>query len=124
MTDGWKNLDTEHPTYVTKIAEGAHVDPWRCPPEGGDVSVLPVPRLFTDVAALAGYAATRNDDLFDQLRIMVDVIDADGGLRITPAAMVRLCATGKAILDDIAACGLSPTQSAAPSVVAVPPDAT
>jgi hypothetical protein len=123
-TDGWKSLDTEHPTYVTAIAEGTAVDPWRCPPEGADTSFLPVPHLFTDVAALAGYAATRSDDLADQLRIMVDAIGADGGLRITPAAMVRLCVTGKAILDDIAYFGLSPTPSAAPSVVAVLPDAT
>jgi len=111
-------------TYVTAIAEGADIDPWRFVPDGADASVLPVPRLFTDVAALAGFAATRSDDLVDQLRIMVDAIGADGGLRITPAAMVRLCATGKAILDDIACCGLSPTSSAAPSVGAVLPDAT
>ena len=123
-TDGWRSLETEHLTYVTAIAEGADVDPWRFVPDGADASVLPVPRVFTDVAALAGFAATRSDDLVDQLRIMVDAIGADGGLRITPAAMVRLCATGKAILDDIAHFGLSPTPSAAQSVVAVPPDAT
>ncbi len=122
--DGWKSLDTEHPTYVTAIAEGTDIDPWRCPPEGADTSVLPVPRLFTDVAALAGYAATRSDDLVDQLRIMVDAIGADGGPRITPAAMVRLRATGKAILDDIAAFGLSPTPSATPSVFSDVPDVT
>jgi len=123
-TDGWKSLETEYLTYVTAIAEGADIDPWRFVPDGADASVLAVPRLFTDVAALAGFAATRSDDLVDQLRIMVDAIGADGGLRITPAAMVRLCATGKAILDDIACCGLSPTSSAAPSVGAVLPDAT
>ncbi len=124
-TDGWKSLDTEHPTYVSAIAEGAGVDPWRFVPDGGDASVLPVPGLFSDVAACAGYAATRSEDLVDQLRIMIDAIGADGGLRITPAAMVRLCDTGQAILDDIARCGLSPTgPKAAASMVPAAPDAT
>ena len=45
-TDGWKSLDTEHPTYVSAIAEGANVDPWRFVPDGGDASVLPVAGLF------------------------------------------------------------------------------
>lgn len=124
-TDGWKSLDTEHPTYVSAIAEGADVDPWRFVPDGGDASVLPVPGLFSDVAACAGYAATRSEDLVDQLRSMIDAIGADGGLRITPAAMVRLCGTGQAILDDIARCGLSPTgPKAATSMVPAAPDAT
>jgi hypothetical protein len=73
---------------------------------------------------IAGYVATRSEDLADQLLIMIDAIDADGGLRITPAAMVRLCATGKAILDDIDVFGLGSPPSTAASVVAVPPDAT
>ena len=123
-TDGWKSLDTEHPTYVSAIAEGANVDPWRFVPNGGDASVLPVPGLFSEVAACAGYAATRSEDLVDQLRIMVDAIGTDGALRITPAAMVRLCATGQAILDDIATFGLSPTSTVAASVVTSAPDAT
>ena len=109
-TDGWTSLDTEHPTYVSTIAEGADVDPWRFVPDGGDASVLPVPGLFSEVTACAGYAATRSEELVDQLRIMVDAIGADGGLRITPAAMVRLCATGQALLDDIATFRLSPLQ--------------
>jgi len=104
-TDGWKSLDTEHRTYVSAIAEGGDVDPWRFVPDGGDASVLPVPGVFSGVAACAGYAATRSEDLVDQLRIMVAAIGADGRLRITPAAMVRLCGTGQAIIDDIARCG-------------------
>ena len=40
--------------------------------------VLPVPGLFSQVAACAGYAATRSEDLVDSLRIMVDAIGADG----------------------------------------------
>ncbi|WP_158638044.1 hypothetical protein [Sphingomonas ginsenosidivorax] len=56
---------------------------------------------------------------------MIDAIDADGGLRITPAAMVRLCGTGQAILDDIARCGLSPRGSKAATImVPAAPDAT
>jgi hypothetical protein len=61
-----------------------------------------------------------------QLRIMIDAIDADGGLRITLKAMVRLCATGKAMIDDIDGFALTPTQSTTPIVVAIapaPPDA-
>lgn len=77
-TDGWKSLDTEHPTYVSAIAEGADVDPWRFVPDGGDASVLPVPGLFSEVAACAGYAATRSEVLVDQLRIMIDAIGAGG----------------------------------------------
>ena len=73
---------------------------------------------------LAGYAATRSEDLVLQLRIMIDAINAVGGLRITPAAMVRLCATGKAILDDIDGFGLGSNPNAATPVVAVPPAAT
>ena len=61
------------------VAEGAVVDPWRFVPDGGDASVLPVPGLFSEVTACAGYAATRSEDLFDQLRIMIDAIGADGG---------------------------------------------
>ena len=41
------------------VAEGADVDPWRLVPDGGDASVLPVPGLFSEVTACAGYAATR-----------------------------------------------------------------
>lgn len=97
----------------------------RIVPEGGDASVLPVPGLFSEVKACAGYAATQSEDLVDQIRIMIDAIGAVEGLRITPAAMVRLCATGQAILDDIATFGLSPTvQKAAASAVTAAPDAT
>ena len=106
------------------VAEGADVDPWRFVPDGGDASVLPVPGLFSEVAACAGYAATRSEDLVDQLRIMIDAIGAEEALRITPAAMVRLCATGQAILDDIARFGLSPTSTVAASVVTSAPYAT
>jgi hypothetical protein len=122
--DGWRSLDTGSPVYVAAIAEGADIDPWRLSPSGADASVLAVPRLFSDVAMVAGYAATRSEDLVDQIRIMIDAIGADGSARITPDAMVRLRATGKAILDDIASFGVSPTPSAATSVVAVPPDVT
>lgn len=104
--DSWKGLDWKQPTYVVALAQGEDIDPWRRTPEGADVSTLPVPGLFTDVAKLAGYPATRSEDLVLQLRIMVDAIGADGGLRIDPAAMVRLCATGKAMLEDIDRCGL------------------
>ena len=124
-TDGWKSLNTEHPTYVSAIVEGADVDPWRFVPDGGDASVLPVPAVFSGVAVCAGWAATRSDDLVDQLRIMIDAIGADGRLRITPAAMVRPCGMGQAILDDIARCGLRRTvPNTAASVVTSAPDAT
>lgn len=123
-TSAWKALDCELRTYVSALAEGADVDPWRHVPEGGEVSTLPVPGLFSDVAMLAGYAATRSEDLVLQLRIMIDAIGADGRLRITPDAMVRLCATGKAILDDIDGFGLGSAPRTAASVVAVPPGAT
>ncbi len=87
--------------------------------------VLPLPGLFVQVAACAGYAATLGEDVVDQLRIMIVAIGADGAPRITPAAMVRLCGTGKAILDDIASCGLRPTApKAATDVVTPAPDAT
>ena len=82
-------------------------------PDGADTSVLPVPRLFSDVAMLAGYAATRSEDLVDQLRIMLDAMDAKGGpSRIAPTAMARLRATGKAILDDIEGFELGSTSQA------------
>lgn len=77
-------------------------------PRSADVSVLPVPGLFSDVTRLAGYAATRSEDLVLQLRIMLDAIDGDGGSRIDKHAMVRLCATGRAMLDDVERCGLPP----------------
>ena len=73
---------------------------------------------------LADYAATRNEDLVHQLRIMINALDAAGGLRITPDAMVRLCATGKAIIDDIDGFALGSSLKAAVPVVAIPPDAT
>lgn len=43
-----------------------------------------------------------------QLRIMLDAIDGDGGSRIDKHAVVRLGATGRAILDDIEPFGLPP----------------
>ena len=55
-------------TYVVALAEGADVEPWGLTPEGADASILPVPGLFTDVATLASYAATRSEDLLLQLR--------------------------------------------------------
>lgn len=113
------------PPTSALVAEGADVNPWRFVPDCGDASVLPVPGLFSDVAACGGYAATRSEDLVGQLRIMIDAIGADGELRISSAAMVRLCGTGQAILDDIARCGLSPTgPKAAASMVPAAPDAT
>lgn len=66
------------PRMSALVAEGADVDPWRFVPDGGNVSVLPVPGLFSQAAACAGYAATRCEDLVDQLRIMIDAIGADG----------------------------------------------
>jgi hypothetical protein len=75
------------------------------------------------VTACEGYAATRNEDLVDQF-IMIDAIGAEGALRITPAAMVRLYATGQILLDDIATFGLSPASTVAASVVTSAPDAT
>lgn len=106
QSDAWKHLDWEQPSYVVALAQGAGVDPWQRTLEGADASVLPVPGLFTDVARLVGYPATRSEDLVLQLRIMVDAIGDDGRLRIDPKAMVRLCATGRSILQDIDACGL------------------
>jgi len=61
------------------VAEGADVDPWALSAGGGDDSALPAPGVFSAVAACAGYAATRSDDLVDQIYIMVDAIGADGG---------------------------------------------
>ncbi len=106
QSDAWKSFDWEQPTYVVALAHGEDVDPRRHPPEGADVSALPVPGLFADVAKLARYSATRSEDLALQLRIIVDAIGDDGGLRIDPPAMVHLCATGKAMLDDIDRYGL------------------
>ena len=106
QSDAWKSLDWQQLSYVVALAQGTDVDPWQLTPEGADGSVLPVPGLFTDVARLAGYSATRSEDLVLQLRIMLDAIGDDGRLRIDPKAMVRLCATGKAILDDVDRCGL------------------
>ena len=57
---------------------------------------------------MAGYAATRSEDLVLQLLIMLDAIGDDGRLRIDPKALVRLCATGRTILEDIEAFGLPP----------------
>ena len=106
QSDAWKAHDCERPTYVVAMAEGPDVDPWGLTPEGDDASVLTVPGLFTDVAGFAGYPATRSEDLFLQLRIMLDAIGDDGKLRIDPKEMIRLCATGKAILEDVERCGL------------------
>jgi hypothetical protein len=106
QSDAWKAHDSERPTYVVAMAEGADVDPWSLTSEGADASVLPVPGLFTDVARFAGYPAARSEDLVLQLRILLDAIGDDGRLRIDPKAMVRLCATGNAILEDVERCGL------------------
>jgi hypothetical protein len=64
--------------------------------------------MFLDLPRFAGNAATRSESLVLQLRIMLDAIDGDGGSRIDKHAMVRLCAMGRAILNDIERCGLSP----------------
>ena len=67
------------PPTSALVAAGADVDSWRFVPDGGDASVLPVPGVFSGMAACAGYAATRSEDLVDQIRIMIDAIGADGG---------------------------------------------
>jgi hypothetical protein len=69
-------------------------------------SHLPVESMFLNLARFAGYAATRSVNLILQLRIILDAADGDGGTRIDKHAMVRLCATGRAISDDIERCGL------------------
>ena len=112
------------PLMSALVAEGADVAPYRLVLDGCAASALPVPGLFSQATACAGYTATRSEDLVDSLRIMIDAIGADRGLRITPAAMVRLCATWQALLDDIATFGLSPTSTVAASVVTSAPDAT
>ncbi len=104
--DGWKCVTYEPSTYIVAIAQGDDVDPWTLDASGADASVIPVPPVFTDIAQIIGYAGTRADDLVLQLRIMVDACRADGHPRIDAAAMLRLCATGKALLDDIDRCGL------------------
>ena len=75
---------------------------------GADTSLLPVPGLFTDVAQLVDYAATRSEDLVLQLRIMLDAIGDDGRPGFDPKALVRLCATGRAMLKNIEAFELPP----------------
>ena len=112
------------PRISALVTEGADVDPWRFVPNGDDTAVLPVPGLFVQVAACAGYAATRSEDLVDQIRIMIDAIGAEGAPADHPVAMVRLCATGQSILDDIATFGSRPTSTVAASVVTSAPDAT
>lgn len=107
QSDSWKGLDWEQPTYVAALVRGEHIDPWRRTPEGGDASTLRVPGLFTDVATLAVYSATRSEALVLQLRIMIDAIAYDGRSRIDPGAMARLSATGRAMLDDVDRCGLA-----------------
>jgi len=66
------------PRISALVAECADVDPWRFVLDGDAASVLPVPGLFVQVAACAGYAATRSEDLVDQIRIMIDAIGAEG----------------------------------------------
>lgn len=107
-SDAWTALDWEQPTYVVALAPGGDVDPWQRTLERADTSILPVPGVFTDVAQLAGYAATRSEDLVVQLRIMLNAIGDDGRPRIDPKALVRLCATGRVMLRAIEAFGLSP----------------
>lgn len=102
----WTSHSAPTPSYVVALARGAGVYPWASITEGADASVLPVPGLFSDTARVAGYAATRSEDLVLQLRIMLDAIGHDGRLRIDPKAMVRLCATGNALLGDVDRCGL------------------
>lgn len=104
--DGWKSVTCDQSTYIVAIAQGDDIDPWTLDAVGAEASVIPVPPVFTDIAQIIGYAATRADDFVLQLRIMLDAMDADGP-RIDAAAMLRLCATGKTLLDDIDRCGLS-----------------
>ena len=109
QTDAWKGIDHEQPTYIVALAEGDDVDPWTLDPTGADASTIPIPPVFTDVAQLAGYAATRADDLVMQLRIMVDAIGAVGAPRIEPDALLRLRNSGITILQDVDRCGLPVT---------------
>jgi hypothetical protein len=76
------------------------------------------------VTKLAGSPAARSEDRIDEHFIIIDATDDDGGLRITPMAVVRLCGTREAILDDIDGFGIGFNPNAAAPVVAVPPDAT
>ncbi|RZL25271.1 MAG: hypothetical protein EOP64_06990 [Sphingomonas sp.] len=123
-TDGWKSLDTEHPTYASACRCRCGRRSLASVLDGDAASVLPVPGLFVQVAACAGYAATRSEDLVDQIRTMIDVIGAEGAPTDHPAAMVRLCATVQALLDDIATFGLSAASTVAAGVVTSAPDTT
>jgi hypothetical protein len=111
-SDSWTALDWEQPCYVAALRTGDAVDPARPVLGIGDVVVadLPVPGLFTEVGRLAGYAATRADELVDKLRTLIDAIDADGGVRIEPEALVALCTVGRSILEDIGRRGLVPSK--------------
>jgi len=124
-TDGWKSLDTEHPTYVSACRSRSRrrflaLRPrWRrclCPARPGRVLWYGGLRgLCRDPERGSGRPDPYHDRR-DRRRWRV---------RITPVAMVRLCGTGQAILDDIARCGLSPTgPKAAASMVTSAPDAT
>ncbi|RSV14859.1 hypothetical protein CA235_10050 [Sphingomonas sp. ABOLF] len=104
----WPSHCRPTPCYAVALTPGVDVDRWRDTPKGVDASVLPTAGLFRDMARVAGYAATRSEDLVPQLRIMLDAIGDDRRPRIDSEAQVRPCVTGRTILEDIEAFGLSP----------------
>ncbi|MES3110102.1 strawberry notch-like NTP hydrolase domain-containing protein [Sphingomonas aurantiaca] len=55
------------PLMSALVAEGADVAPYRLVLDGCAASALPVPGLFSQATACAGYAATRSEDLVDPL---------------------------------------------------------
>jgi len=77
------------------------------------------------VAACAGYAATRSEDLVDQLRIIDRRDRRRWSAKDHPSGDGPPVRYGQAILDDIASCGLRPTvPKPATDVVTPAPDAT
>ena len=92
---------------------------------GGAASALPLPGLFSQVAACAGYAATRSEDLVDQLAHHDRRGRRRGSAHGSPQRRRSACVQrGSAILEDIATFGLSATSTVAASVVTSAPDAT
>ena len=100
-SDGWKAIDWERPTFVTAAALGADASPWRRFPEGDERSEQTIPRRFTEVAMVAGYAATISDMIVQQLRNFADAIDADGRILVASGMLARLRGEVCALLVDI-----------------------
>lgn len=103
----WRAHDDVGDTYIDAIGAG-DADHWT----DGFRSALPIPGALTETAVVAGYAATRADELVRLVRRLLDAIPACPPSQSAATAVAELRTEGLALLEDIGREGARDARSA------------